>query len=142
MESQVEQLKKFLKERFDIELPSHMMLVEHQNVIRLCGKDIMRLKGKGYPGFVAGRIRHGRIEVKNEFFQLLGHLAKKNIISLNEEEARQFVEQPFIEKEIENGYYIAKYGRHVLGICWAVDNRLYTRFVGKGRKRVRNHIKP
>ncbi len=138
--SQVEKLKLFLNERFGIELPKEMMLVEHQNVIRLCCKDLMRLKGRGFPGFVAGRIRHGRIDVKNEFFQIVGKWAKKNIVHLNLQEGKQFVESPFLEKSLPNGYYIAKMGRHILGICWAVDNRLYTRFVGKGRKRVKNTI--
>ncbi len=141
-ESQVEFLKRFLRERFGIELPKELMLVEYQNVIRLCSKSIMNLKGKGFPGFVAGRIRYGRIDIKNEFFQVVGRYATKNVLELNPEQAQQFVEAPYVEHvDVPDGYYVIKMGMHILGIGWVVDHRLYTRFVGKGRKRVKNRIR-
>ena len=139
-ETQVQALKRFLEQRFGITLPKDVILIEHQGVIRVLNKEVMQLPGKGFAGFVAGKISNGWIEVKNEFFQLFGKHAKHNVINLTLEQGKAFVEQPFIPINLSDGYYIVKMGRHVLGIGLVVDKRLYSRFVGKGRKRVNNVI--
>lgn len=97
---------------------------------------------KGYMGFVAGKVDTRGIEVKSEFIQLFGKSAVKNIITLTEKQAFDFVEAEYVEMhEKTTGIKVVKFGRHVLGIGKIKDGKLYGQFIGKGRKRVKNRIK-
>ncbi|MBU0586448.1 hypothetical protein KJ780_02975 [Candidatus Micrarchaeota archaeon] len=141
--SHVTTFKKFTEKDFGITLPKSVILQEHESVIRVYSKTLMMLKPSGYMGFVAGKVSTKGIEVKSEFIQMFGTQATKNIIQLNERQAKYFVESEFVEV-IEDGVglRIAKLGNHTLGIGKLKDKKFYPDFIGKGRKRVENSISP
>ncbi len=133
--------KDFLYTHFGIKIPKEYVLVKQKNTIRVYSKTLMQISLKGFNGFVAATIKNSEFNIKNEFIQFFGHLANKNIVSVDLEEAKKFVNGGFNLKN-KDGYYIIKYGRHVLGICKVKNRKTIIDFVGKGRKRVLNKIKP
>lgn len=140
--SHVSTFREYLEREFGLIVPREAVLQEQENVIRVYSKTLMMMKPSGYMGFVAGKVSTKGIEVKSEFIQLYGKLAKKNIIELDDHQAREFVEGEYVfVPEDLSGYKVAKFGRHVLGIGKAGKGRLYSDFIGKGRKRVENSIK-
>lgn len=140
--SHVSTFKEYLEKEFGMTLPKDVALQEHENVIRVFSKTAMMMKPSGYPGFVAGKVSTKGIEVKSEFIQLFGKNAAKNIINLDEKQAKDFVESEFVQtQEKGEGYRIAKFGRHVLGAVKLRDGKLFSDFIGKGRKRAENEIK-
>ena len=141
--SHVSTFKKHLETAFGIALPRDAVFQEQENVIRVYSKTLMMLQQPGYMGFVAGKVSTKGIEVKTEFAQLFLKGAKKNTIQLSEKEARDFVEDDFVPvKEDGKGQKLAKFGRHLLGIGKLEKGKLYSSFIGKGRKRVENQINP
>ncbi|MGV8176535.1 MAG: hypothetical protein ACP5NX_01935, partial [Candidatus Bilamarchaeaceae archaeon] len=52
------------------------------------------------------------------FIQLVGHLAKRNVIALNEREAKEFAACRAVSKKLKTvqGECIASYKGHILGI--------------------------
>ena len=141
--SHVSTFKKHLETAFGIVLPRDAVFQEQENVIRVYSKTLMMLQQPGYMGFVAGKVSTKGIEVKTEFAQLFLKGAKKNTISLSELEAREFVESDFIPvKDAGKGQKLAKFGRHLLGVGKLEDGKLYPSFIGKGRKRAENQIRP
>lgn len=139
--SHVATFKNYIEKEFGILFPKDFALQEQENVIRIFSKTLMRMKASGYMGFVAGKVGTNGIEIKSEFIQLFGKNANKNIVQLNKEQAKDFVQAEFIKiSEKGDGWKIAKFGRHVLGIGIIKDGKFYCNFIGKGRKRVENNI--
>jgi NOL1/NOP2/fmu family ribosome biogenesis protein len=141
--SHVTTFREYLEKQFGISLPKDAAINEQEGVIRIYSKSLMMLKPAGYMGFVAGKVSTKGIEVKSEFAQLFGKSASKNLVSLNEKQAKDFVESDCVEAlEPGEGPRIAKFGRHVLGVGKLRGGRLYPDFIGKGRKRVENSLMP
>ncbi|MDD5337077.1 MAG: hypothetical protein PHS02_01190 [Candidatus ainarchaeum sp.] len=141
--SHVTTFREYLLREFGIALPREIVLQEQENVIRVFSKTLMMLKPAGYMGFVAGKVGTNGIEAKGEFIQLFGKHATKNILELDEIQAKSFVENEFVEiNSSESGWKIAKFQAHVLGIGRLKDGKLYSDFIGKGRKRVENSLNP
>lgn len=139
--SHVTTFRNFLENEFGIIVPREYVLQEQEGVIRVFSKTLMMMKPAGYMGFVAGKVSTRGAEVKSEFIQLFGEKADKNIIRLGKRQAADFVEADFVQTaEKGNGYRIAKFGRHVLGVGKLKDGKLLPDFIGKGRKRVENQI--
>lgn len=140
--SHVSTFRSYLEREFGVTIPKDAVLQEQENVIRIFSKTLMMMKHAGYMGFVAGKVSTRGITVKSEFIQMFGKNADKNIIQLDEKQARDFVEADFVQiAENGNGYRIAKFGRHVLGVGKLGEGKLCADFIGKGRKRVENEIR-
>ena len=141
--SHVTTFREYLLREFGIALPREIVLQEQENVIRVFSKTLMMMKPAGYMGFVAGKVGTNGIEAKSEFIQLFGKHATKNILELDEIQAKSFVEDDFVEINLGgSGWKIAKFGTHILGIGKLRDGKLYPDFIGKGRKRVENSLNP
>lgn len=140
--SNIELFKNYLKETFNIDLNNEFLFIEFQNVIRVYSKTLQTLKPKGWAGFVAGRVKNNSIDIKTEFIQLVGSKATKNILYVNENQAKDLIHNNYIEINHPDGLKIIKYGRHVIGIGIIKNNKLTLEFINKGRKRVVNTIKP
>ncbi len=140
--SHVSTFREYLQTQFGIQIPKDVVLNEQEGVIRAYSKSVMMMRYTGYMGFVGGKISTRGIEVKSEFVQLFGKNASKNILELDEKQARDFVHVEFISIGTDGeGYKIAKFGRHVLGVGKLKDGKLYSEFIGKGRKRAENEIR-
>lgn len=138
----VSTFKKYLEKEFGIVLPREVVLQEQESVIRVFSKTTMMMKPSGYMGFVAGKVSTKGIEIKGEFAQLFGKNATKNIVFLDDKQGKDFVESEFVQTNLEgSGLRIVKLGRHVLGVGKLKDGKLYSDFIGKGRKRVENKIR-
>jgi hypothetical protein len=110
-----EELRKFMLERFGIILPTAMGLTKTKgHGIRVHAKGIRTDRIFGLEGFMAYSNKEG---LNPYFIQLVGHLAKKNVIALNLEDARKYaVGEPLKKKiEIDRGEVIFVHKGHVLG---------------------------
>lgn len=141
--SHVSTFRAFLEKEFGILLPKEVALQEQERVIRVFSKTAMMMKPSGYMGFVAGRVGTKGIVAKSEFMQMFGKNANRNVVMLDMKQMRELVQKEFVQTDAKGGgQKIAKYGRHVLGVGMLREGRLYLDFIGKGRKRAENEIKP
>lgn len=109
-------LKRFLLERFGIVLPPAMELTKTKaHGIRVHAKNLKRKTVFGLKGFMAYSKKGG---INPYFIQLVGHLAKKNIIAVNFEDAKKYAAAKKLKKNIrsERGEVIIVYRGHVLGL--------------------------
>ncbi len=140
--SHVSTFKEHLEKEFGITIPKDAVLQEQEGVIRVFSKTLMMMKPSGYMGFVGGKVSTRGIEVKTEFAQLFGRKAVKNTLELDEKQAKDFVDSEFVQTGAGGeGWRIAKFGRHILGVGKLKNGKLRPDFIGKGRKRVENSIK-
>ncbi len=109
------ELRKYLLERFGLALPQGIRLTKTKgHGIRVHAKSLRTERVFGLPGFMAYSNKYG---LNFCFVQLFGHLARRNIIALNEKEAKEYASGKQIKKKlaIENGFVILAHKGHILG---------------------------
>lgn len=97
--------------------------------------DLSRLRINSI-GMYFAEIKNNEIRLSIEGSQIVGPKANRNVLELNEKEAKEWLagEDLFIkEKENFNGFVITKYKKDFLG-CGRYRNRKVINFVGKGRR--------
>jgi NOL1/NOP2/fmu family ribosome biogenesis protein len=111
-----EELKIFLNERFGIMMPdTNMTLTKTKgHGIRVHAKGIRTDRIFGLEGFMAYSHKDG---LNFHFIQLIGHLAKRNVIALNLDDMKKYTSAESIKKKIkiERGPVILAYKGHILG---------------------------
>ncbi|MBN2477929.1 hypothetical protein JXB01_01425, partial [Candidatus Micrarchaeota archaeon] len=77
------------------------------------------------------------------FIQLVGKSAEKNVILLNEEDAKKFAARRKIKIKvrIKKGYVIAKYKNHILGTGTYDGFYLHPKVKEKRKRKIENSIK-
>ncbi|MFA6530464.1 MAG: hypothetical protein WCT31_01945 [Candidatus Micrarchaeia archaeon] len=111
-----EQLRIFLTERFGIHLPKEILLKNTKSH----GIRVHSLKSGssehiyGLEGFMACSKNSG---LSQYFFQLIGHLAQKNVIALNKKDTIACISGEQIKKSLTStpGLVILTYKGHILG---------------------------
>jgi NOL1/NOP2/fmu family ribosome biogenesis protein len=95
----------YLKERFGIAL--NVKVVEGKNKAFVMSQE---LEKKGiYAGLLAGKRSKFGWKPTSDFVQLMGKLARKNVVEISREEAEKIFRGESIErKELEEGYVILK----------------------------------
>jgi len=115
----------------------YALLMNNQNKVFLVNKDIgtidiSRLRVNSI-GMYLGEVHNG-IRLSIEGSQLIGPFAKKNIASINENQARQWMEGSDIEtNEDLEGFVLVKYNDDFLG-CGKFAKGKVLNFVGKERR--------
>ena len=109
-----ENFKKYIQKHFGIKLPDGIELFYTQGV-RVGNAAIRDSKITGDLGYAACDFG---FNPTNSFIQNFGHLAKKNVVSVNENEAKQFASGKDLERDLGQGqkYIIIKYYSHVIGL--------------------------
>jgi hypothetical protein len=110
-----EHLKRYLSERFDITLPASIRLKQtSSHGIRVFAENVTTERVFGLEGFMAYSHNLG---LDPYFIQLIGHLARKNVVALKREDAAAYAEGSMLKKKIttEPGLVILSYKGHILG---------------------------
>jgi NOL1/NOP2/fmu family ribosome biogenesis protein len=110
-----EQLRKFLSDRFGIDL-GNVYLKSTPHGIRAISPELIKESENifGIEGFMAYSKNSG---LNPHFFQLIGPLSRKNIIALNKKDALMYANAEQIKKNVigEPGIVILAYKGHILG---------------------------
>ena len=89
-------------------------------------------------GIYFGYLEHDGLRLSIDGSQIIGKLAKKNIIELNEKEMKEWFKGLSIEKKAPKGYLILKYKKDIIG-CGKSNGRIIWNTVPKER-RIRKFI--
>ncbi len=130
----------FLKERFGLQLPKEVQLSKDiGSAIRVYASSLNGLDVYGSRGFVAHSEKTG---VSSDFIQLFGKLAKKNIVQVNEEEAKKIANGEKVSKKIrlEKGPVIVSFNGHILGIATFDGRVLHSKIREKRERKICNSI--
>lgn len=125
--------ERYIKNHFGITLPPEVAIFFDKG-IRVGSKSIRKLKTFGVKGYAAS---DGGFNPTNSFIQNFGHLANKNIIKVNEEEAKEFAAGKNLAMKIagKSKFVIIKYKQHVLGLGYSNGTHILNRIAEK-RSRV------
>ena len=136
-----QECRTFLLNRFGIELPSDVSFVKTKNQgLRIYSKSIDEKGVSGLKGFACFSLRKG---LNNFLIQQFGHLARKNIIALNHDDAVNYLlGKPLSKKlKLEDGYVIVAYKGHILGLGRFEKGTLFSRLKGIRRHEIVDDIK-
>jgi NOL1/NOP2/fmu family ribosome biogenesis protein len=130
----------FLKERFGLQLPKEVQLSKDKgSAIRVYANSLNGLDVYGSRGFVAYSEKTG---VSSDFIQLFGKFAKKNIVQVNENEAKKIAYGEKVNKRIktEKGPVIISFNEHILGIATFDGRVLHSKIREKRERKICNKI--
>jgi len=131
----------FLRDRFGITMPEHIWFVRTQRQgIRVYSKTIDEKGMRGLKGFACYSSKKG---LNNFFIQQIGHLAKRNVVALNRDDARKYLLGQSIKKSLTttNGYVIVVYKGHVLGLGRFENGTIFSRLKGIRRQTISDDLK-
>ena len=134
------EFREYLKERFGLELPKEVQLSRDKgSAIRIYSTSLNSADIRGSRGFVAYSKKTG---VSNDFIQLFGSIAKKNIVKVNEDEAWSFANGEGFKKKIfiKKGPVIISYKNFVLGVAMFEGGFFYSKIKGKRRRGMENSL--
>lgn len=105
---------KYLEKHFDIKLPSDVEIFYTKGV-RIGNKEIRKSVIHGELGYAACDFG---FNPTNSLIQNFGHLAKKNIVRLNDNDAIKFANGENIKMDlgVKTKYLVVAYKKHVLGL--------------------------
>lgn len=136
---EIRNIYKALKERFGFEKkPEHAFLISNKNRIYIINKDfskidIAKLRVNSV-GMYFGEVRLNEIRLSIEGAQMIGGDCSKNVLELNEKEAKEWLKGIDIDKEVaDKGFVIIKCGDDFLGCGKAVNGRVLN-YVPKNRR--------
>ena len=119
-------------------LANYVFLMNEKKRIYIVNKDINRIDLSKLRinslGLYFGEYRNNEIRLTIEGAQLIGKNAKKNVIELNDKEARLWLKGHDIEKKVKaKGFVILKHNTDYLGTGRYKDNKIFN-FVPKTRR--------
>ncbi len=130
----IEKFKKFIKRQFKIELDFPLI---NQKGVRICNREVFNSKIRGWKGY---SISDRGFNVTTAFVQNFGHLAKRNKIELNPEEARRFVAGEDLEINLgkKPKHIIVIYKGYGLGAAYYDGNKIVNKLPKKRRRNILN----
>ena len=144
-------LSALLKEQWGIDVPKEMReqvwFLNNKEKVFLCTRDIARLPFDWLRierlGIYIAKLHRGELRLSVEGSQLLGPLAKKNIVGLNDNEAHLWLQGEEIEKSVKRAepraFVLIKHNVDFLGCGTLADdnnnnNSRILNFVPKARR--------
>lgn len=128
-ESEPGKFSSYVKERFGISIPAWVKIEGKSNLRMMCSelKEFPTTTPKGIP---AANMNGVFPKPSTSFLQLFGHLATKNTIELNKEDALRFASRHPIEtkQKAETGYVILKYNGAALGCGFYKEGKIENLF--------------
>jgi len=108
----------------------YAFLMNNKNKIFLINRDISRIDLNRIRinniGMYFGELNKGMLRLSIEGSQLIGPLAKKNILELNDDEARDYLKGDDLEKKTkEKGFLIIKHKDDYLGTGKANGEKIF-----------------
>ncbi|MCP4646948.1 MAG: hypothetical protein GY852_04325 [bacterium] len=131
---QEERFRNYLLDRFGITLPEGVEF-EGEKSLRVMNSELKEFKTTTPKGFPASGMKGKFPKPSTNFIQLFGHLATKNSIELNREDALNYLQRKDLKttQEAETGYIILTHKKAVLGIGFYRDKEIEN-MLPKGRK--------
>lgn len=131
----------YLKERFGLEIQKGFQFsADSGSAIRIYSTTLNSIKlDFSSKGFVAYSKKTG---ISGEFIQIFGKSATKNIIFLNEKEAKIFASGNKFTKKIflKKGPVILKFQNHILGIATFDGRFIFPKIKEKRKREIQNSI--
>ncbi|MCS7144130.1 MAG: hypothetical protein NZ879_03820 [Archaeoglobaceae archaeon] len=127
---EVEEIKKLLKEQFDVELNLKFIIGGKGRVYAYKDFDCP-LKGKS-TGIYFGKVEKDGLRLSIEGSFVVGRVAKRGILEVDEDKAMKWLAGENIEANFE-GFCILKWGQYFLG-CGKGDGKLVRNYVPKDRR--------
>lgn len=84
-------------------------------------------------GLYIGEVRFGEIRLSIEGSQIIGRIAKKNVVELSDDEIREWLKGNSIEKDLERSFYIISHKGDYLGCGKCVNGKILN-YVPKERR--------
>ncbi len=108
----------------------YAFLMNNKNKIFLVNRDISRINLDKIRinniGLYFGEINKGMLRLSIEGAQLIGPLAKRNVIELNKKEAKLYLKGEDLDKKTkEKGFFIIKYNNDFLGTGKANGEKVF-----------------
>lgn len=132
--------EKYMERHFGIQLPENVSLFYARGV-RIGSKQIKASDIHGELGYAACDFG---FNPTNSFIQNFGHLARKNIVNVEEKIAKDFAFGKGIRLDlgIKSKHVIVKYGRHIIGLGFYDHNqkKIISRIPEKRRREIINDI--
>ncbi len=132
--------KKYLERHFAIFLPQDVDIFYAKGV-RVGNRNIYQSQIHGELGYAACDFG---FNPTNAFIQNFGHLARRNVVTLDEKQALEFAEGKSLQMDLgsKSKYLVMKYGNHVLGLGhYEKDSRrVINKIPKKRRRRIINSI--
>ena len=132
-------LLELLKKQFNFEEKlNYIFLINNKNKVFIINKELANIELNKIKinsiGLYIAELRHNEVRLSIEGSQLIGPKAKKNIIEINEKQARDWLKGKDIEtKEAIKGFTIIKHKEDFLGCGKIKDNQILN-FVPKTRR--------
>jgi NOL1/NOP2/fmu family ribosome biogenesis protein len=122
------EFEEYIKERFGIVLPDWVVVEEHNGKFRIMNREVSEERVKNFVsrGIVCGKKTTFGIKPSTDFIQVFGHLASKNIAVITREEMLEYAKGNDLEREfeLENGYVVLKFERHVVGVGLCINKKI------------------
>ncbi|MFH2105819.1 MAG: hypothetical protein ABII22_01040 [Candidatus Micrarchaeota archaeon] len=106
--------EKYLEKHFEIKLPEGVEIF-YAKGIRIGNTDLMKSHLHGDLGYAACDFG---FNPTNSMIQNFGHLARKNVIKVEEKDAKEFASGKDMIKELgtKSKFVIVRYGSHIIGL--------------------------
>ena len=104
----------FIERHFDIQLPKEIQIFYSEG-IRVGSKSLLREDVKGEKGYAAA---DGGFNPTLAFITNFGHLAKRNVVVVDEEAAKKFANGESLDRDLGNAtkYVIIRLNIHTIGL--------------------------
>lgn len=135
---QVKEVSALLKKQFEAVFDFQVLLKSNKDKLYIINRDIGRIDLKKLRidtmGLYFGEIKKGELRLSIEGSQLIGPLAKKNVLEIDNKLARLWLKGYDIPAETDmRGYVILKNNKDFLGCGKVAENRILN-FVPKTRR--------
>jgi NOL1/NOP2/fmu family ribosome biogenesis protein len=129
-----------IKDQFDIEeiKLDYVFMRNPKEKIYIANKEIFNLDFEKLRinsiGMYFGQIKEGRVRLSIEGAQLIGKHAKKNVVELDDVEARQWLKGIDLDKSVESkGFVIIKNNKDILGCGKSTGEKIWN-YTSKARR--------
>lgn len=136
---QIKEILNLIKKQWDADvILDYAFLQSSKNKIYIINKDALKINLSNLKinslGLYFAEIKNSEIRLSIEGSQLIGPKAKKNIIELNEEQAKEWMQGNDLEIECNcSGFLIIKHKDDFLGCGKYADKKVFN-FIGKSRR--------
>jgi len=127
-----QKFRRYLEKHFQLQLPEDVEMFYAKGV-RVGNRDLRKSRINGELGYAACDFG---FNPTNSFIQNFGHLAKKNIVRLKEEEARAFAAGKSLEMDLgaKGKYVIVAYKKHIVGLGYYDKGTIINKIPEKRRR--------
>lgn len=134
---QTKNILSMIKARWGCDFPKDYVFIQNKEKILIVNKDIAKLDFEkirvNRVGLYVAEISNDEIRLSIEGSQMIGKKAIKNVLDLQEQEARDWIRGNDLDIEAPKGFFIIKYKNDFLGSGKSMGDKILN-FVPKTRR--------